>query len=132
KMSSLPLQTPGTAPEECRHNLEIVQRKFGRIPNLWATLANSPILFNSYMSLGHEWEKSRLSAVDREIVFLAASVANQCPYCIAGYTAGLKHMGLNIDIIRGIIYGEPIADPRISALVLLTKEMVAERGMVSD
>jgi uncharacterized peroxidase-related enzyme len=131
-MATLKVHTIASAPEGSRHSLEEVQQRLGNIPNLYGTLANSPELLNGYMALNHQWERTSLTAKERELIFLSASVANQCPYCTAGYTAGLQQMHTGGDIIRQVLYNETVQDPRINALVTLVKELVNNRGFISD
>jgi uncharacterized peroxidase-related enzyme len=131
-MTTLKVHTIASAPEASRHSLEEVQHKLGNIPNLYGTLANSPELLNGYMALNHQWERTSLSPKERELIFLSASVANQCPYCTAGYTAGLQQMHTSGDIIRQVLYNEAVQDPKINALVALVKELVNNRGFVTE
>ena len=130
-MATLKVHDTGSAPNESKHALEEVKHRYGQIPNLWGTLANSPVLLNGYTALNHQWDQSSLTAKEREIVFLSASVANQCPYCMAGYTAGLRRMNVNVDIIRQVLDNDAVEDPKLNALVSLVKEMVNNRGFVS-
>lgn len=131
-MATLKVHSVDSAPEGSKHALEEVKRKLGHVPNLWGTLANSPVMINGYLALNQQWERSSLTVKERELVFLSASVANQCPYCIAGYTAGLRRMNTGVDIIRQILENEVVKDPKINALVTLVKELVNNRGFVSD
>ena len=131
-MATLKVYNIDSAPKESKHALEEVNRRYGQIPNLWGTLANSPALLNGYMALNQQWERSSLTAREREFVFLSASVANQCPYCMAGYTAGLKHMNVGGDIIRQVLNNDTVGDPKLNALVTLVKEIVNNRGFLTD
>jgi uncharacterized peroxidase-related enzyme len=131
-MATLKVYSIESAPAASKHSLEEVQLKLGHIPNLYGTLANSPVLLNGYMALNQQWERSTLSVKEREIVFLSASVANQCPYCTAGYTTGLQQMNTSGDIIRQILYNETVKDLKINALVTMVREVVNNRGFVTD
>jgi uncharacterized peroxidase-related enzyme len=130
-MATLKVHTIETAPEGSRQALEEVQHKLGNVPNLYGTMANSPEMLNGYLALNQQWERSSLSAKERELIFLSASVANQCPYCTAGYTAGLQQMHTGGDIIRQVLYNETVQDPKLNALVTLVKEVVNNRGFIS-
>lgn len=131
-MNSLNVYDIGSAPVESRVALEEVTKRSGHISNLWGTMANSPVMLNSYLAMNREWEKSSLTAKEREIVLLSISVVNQCPYCIAGHCTGLRQLNVGSEIIRQVLYNEAIQDARIGALSALTKEVVANRGFVSE
>ena len=131
-MATLKVRSIDSAPGASKQSLEEVKRRFGRIPNLYDTLANSRALLNGYMALNHQFERSSLSAKERELIFLSASAANQCPYCMAGYSAGLRRMHTNVDTIRERLENDTVEDPKIDALEALVKEVVNNRGHVSE
>jgi uncharacterized peroxidase-related enzyme len=120
-----------TAPEGSRPLLEKVQKSFHFIPNLFGAFANSPVLFGGYLALEGAYEKGTLSAVERQVVLLAASVENSCPYCTAAHSTVLKaFLHVPADVVSAIRSNVPLADPKLNALVALTKEIVAKRGHV--
>ncbi len=79
-----------TAPEKSRPLLEKIQKSFKFIPNLFGVFANSPVLLEGYLGLEGAFDKGSLSAVERSIVLLAASVENSCKYCTAAHSTVLK------------------------------------------
>ncbi len=79
-----------TAPEKSRPLLEKIQRSFKFIPNLFGVFANSPVLLEGYLGLEGAFDKGSLTAVERSIVLLAASVENSCTYCTAAHSTVLK------------------------------------------
>ena len=79
-----------TAPEKSRPLLEKIQKSFKFIPNLFGVFANSPVMLEGYLGLEGAFEKGSLSAVERSIVLLAASVENSCKYCTAAHSTVLK------------------------------------------
>jgi AhpD family alkylhydroperoxidase len=66
------------------------------INNLWRYLAFDPALLES------TWEEvkhvmagpSSLDALTKEMVYLAASIINQCSYCVHSHTAAAKAKGM--------------------------------------
>lgn len=126
-------QTIESAPEGSKATLENIKKGFGFIPNLMATFANSPAVLNGYMGLDAAWEKSSLTPKERHIILLTTSVANKCPYCIAAHSTILKGM-MKVDpsIVKAIRSGEALNDHKLNALVQFTKEVVVERGYVSE
>jgi len=120
-----------SAPEKSRPLLEKVQKSFKFIPNLFGVFANSPVLFEGYLGLEGAFEKGSLSAVERQIVLLAASVENSCKYCTAAHSTVLKaFLHVPADVVSAVRSNQPVSDPKLEALIALTKEIVSQRGHV--
>ena len=119
------------APEKSRLLLENVQKSFKFIPNLFGVFANSSVLLEGYLGLEKTFDKGSLSAVERQVVLLAASVVNSCSYCMAAHSTLLKaFMHVPADVVSAVRSNQPVSDPKLEALVALTKEIVSERGHV--
>jgi uncharacterized peroxidase-related enzyme len=122
-----------TAPEKSRPLLEKVQKSYKFIPNLYANFANSPVLLEGYLALEGVFEKASLSAVERHVVLLAASVENSCKYCTAAHSTVLKtFLHVPAEVVSAVRSNSPLPDPKLNALVALTKEIVSERGHVGE
>src|SRR6202142_1795581 len=70
-------------------------RKTDWINNFWKALARDPV------TLRRTWQSAReimapgaLDAVTKEMIYLAVSVSNQCPYCIASHTVSARKAGM--------------------------------------
>lgn len=119
------------APEKSRPLLEKIQKSFKFIPNLFGVFANSPVLLEGYLGLEGTFDKGSLSAVERSIVLLAASVENSCRYCTAAHSTVLKaFLHVPAEVVAAVRSNVPVSDPKLNALVALTKEIVAKRGHV--
>jgi uncharacterized peroxidase-related enzyme len=120
-----------TAPEASRPLLEKIQKSFKFIPNLFGAFANSPVLLEGYLGLESAFDKGSLSAVERQIVLLAASVENSCKYCTAVHSTVLKaFLHVPAEVVSAVRSNVPLSDPKLNALVALTKEIVVKRGHV--
>ncbi len=121
-----------TAPEKSGPLLENIQKTFKFIPNLFGVFANSPVLLEGYMGLEKIFDKGSLSPVERQIALLSASVENSCRYCTAAHSTVLKSfMHVPAEIVSAVRSNTPVSDPKLNALVALTKEIVSGRGHVS-
>ncbi len=72
-----------------------VERKIGRPSNMYRAMAHRPEALERFVPL----YKTIMGpgAVDRrlkELIYLAASFANECPYCTAGHLAAGKRAGI--------------------------------------
>jgi uncharacterized peroxidase-related enzyme len=120
--------TGHTAPEASRPVLEAVGKAYGFVPNLLATFANSPTTLQGYTTLDGIWEKGTLTAVERQLVLLAASTENACGYCSAAHATVAKMLKADARTVNAVRTGAPIAESKVNALVALTRELVAARG----
>jgi AhpD family alkylhydroperoxidase len=84
------------SPEVCAVYDDIrATRKTDWINNFWKVLANDPA------ALKRTWESSKqimapgaLDPLTKEMLYIAVSVLNQCPYCIASHTASARKKGM--------------------------------------
>lgn len=114
-----------------RERLEEAQRTLGMVPNMYARMANSPGLLETY-SRGYELfrEHSGFSPVEQEVVLLAISRENGCAYCMAAHSFIADQMSkVPPEVTDAIRAGEPIPDPKLAALHHFTQSMVVKRGL---
>ena len=130
-MATLTLQTVESAPQGSKAILQAIQKRNGFIPNLMATFASSPALLNGYVGLDTAWQKSSFSALERQLILLAASVENRCGYCIATHATALEDLKVNRQCILAVRNRGSLGNQRLDALVTLTRELVLERGFVA-
>ena len=128
-----PILSGDQVPANSKPFLDKVHKAFGFTPNLFAAFSNSPVLLEGYLALSVAFDKGTFTSTERQIILLAASVANDCLYCKAAHSTLLKGM-LKVDpeIVSAVREGLPILEPKLDALVNLTREMVIERGHVSE
>jgi uncharacterized peroxidase-related enzyme len=125
--------TVETAPAESRPTLQNIRKAFGFVPNLMATFANSPTTLHGYLALDAVWEKGTFTPQERNLVLLAASVANECGYCIAAHSTALKgFLKTPAEVVAAVRAGKPLPDAKQNALVAFTREIVNQRGHVSE
>jgi len=131
-MKCLEPQTVESAPAGSKEGMKALRKKFGFVSNLMATFANSPSVLDGYLALDTAWEHSSLTATERQIILLTASVENKCLYCTAADATVLKAMKLDVAIVKAIRSRKSLPDERQDALVTLTRELVRERGFVAE
>src|SRR5215470_13664025 len=65
------------------------------INNFWKALAHDPqVLRRTWESVKQIMTPGALDALTKEMVYLAVSASNQCPYCIASHTAAARKAGM--------------------------------------
>lgn len=131
-MTDAPLFTPlliQDAPLASRVLLEQAHRYFGFVPNLLATMAHSPSALRVYLTANLGFQHGTLTPGEQQIVLLAASRENDCEYCSTSHSA-LARFFANVpsDAVIAIESGLPLSDPKLNALVDVTRQLVSHRG----
>ena len=71
-------------------------RKTDYINNFWKALANDPAtLKRTWESIKQIMAPGALDALTKELIYIAVSATNQCPYCIASHTASARNKGMS-------------------------------------
>jgi uncharacterized peroxidase-related enzyme len=132
-MSRLRLHTPESAPEASRPYLQRVQANNGFLPNLVASLANAPTALEAYLTVGEINGRSGLTLAERETIQITAAGIHGCGFCVAGHTAvALKKAQLEPQLVESIRAQQPLSEPRLEAVAVFTRAVIATRGAVSD
>ena len=69
-----------------RELLDTTRRQLGRVPNLYAAMANSPTALASYLAFRGELQHGVLDTKTRERIALLVAELNDCDYCVAAHT----------------------------------------------
>ena len=110
--------------------LDAVKAKLGVLPNMFRTLAHTPVALNAYMQLATITAGGKLDARQREQIALAVGEANDCGYCVAAHSVIGQGAGLSPAQIELARDGQA-DDPRTRAVLQLAQAIVRERGHVS-
>jgi AhpD family alkylhydroperoxidase len=71
-------------------------RKTDWVNNFWKVLANDPAtLSRTWESVKQIMAPGALDPLMKEMIYIAVSVTNQCPYCIASHTASAAKKGMS-------------------------------------
>ncbi len=66
------------------------------VNNFWKAMAHDPAtLRRTWESVKQVMAPGALEAVAKEMIYLAVSASNQCPYCIASHTAAARKAGMS-------------------------------------
>ncbi len=127
RIAPIDLKNPAAA---VAPQLDAVRAKMGKVPNMIATLANSPVALNAYLALGDVAGKGALSAKERERIALTVGQANECDYCVAAHSLVGKLTGLSETEILAARRAQG-TDARTSAIAGLADAIVRDRGLVA-
>jgi len=133
KVINIDLLTIESAPEKSKEILQAAEDKLGFVPNMYKYFANSPALFQTYAK-GYEAFRNDtgFSPAEQEVVFLTASVENDCHYCKAAH-AFLANSTSNVpeQVTDAILHGKEITDEKLNALHKLTLKVIEKKGWLS-
>ncbi|WP_280301753.1 carboxymuconolactone decarboxylase family protein [Nocardia neocaledoniensis] len=129
-MSRLPLVTTETADAEQRELLAEVLRQLGRVPNLYAAMANSPATLRGYLGLRDALGAGALDARTREQLALLIAADNGCEYCVSAHTMRAKKMGFTPAAIAAI--AAVADDPHTEAVLRFARAVLRTGGRVTD
>ncbi len=115
------------APAAAQPTYDGLHGKLGFVPNLYATFAHSPAALNGSIGFGAALAKGELDGREVETIYLAASEANRCAYCVAAHTTVGQLQGLSEAETRGVRTASS-GDARLDAVAALTLSIVASNG----
>ncbi len=124
--------TVDEAPAGSRELLESTSARLGMVPNMYAVMANSPSLLDTYLSGYEKFRRgSGFSPTEQEVAFLTISRFHSCTYCVGVHSAVADLSRVPTEITDALRAGGPVADAKLAALVEFTETMLASRGRPS-
>ena len=130
-MKPYKIYTAETATPPADKLLYAVEDMIGFVPNVFAVLAESESSLRAFIQLNTQLGESSFDATEREIIQTAASVENQCNYCVAGHTAFADMQGIDNKAIEAVRNNEVIDQPKLQALNQFTRTLVNKKGAIS-
>ncbi len=112
--------------------LDDIQQGYGFIPNLFAYMAEAPTTIEAYLAMNDLVSKSSFSPAQQQVALLAASVENNCDFCIIAHRAIGKMSRANPQTLDALHSGSEIEDPSDRALASYVRKVVKQRGLMSD
>lgn len=132
-MPRVPVHTVEDAPAESREILQGLEKRFGKVLNIFGEMAHAPALLESYTAIeGVLKERSSLSEPVRQAIHLTVANVNECSYCEAAYTGAAKMAGHSDDDALAIRRGEMPGDEKLTAMLKICREMTTHQGYVED
>ena len=108
--------------------LEFIEKKMGKIPNLYATIGYSSSALKSMLeteaSLAHD---TSFTTKEREAINLIVSQVNECDYCLAAHTTLAKMRGFTEDDTLEIRKGS-FSEEKLDAVIKLAQSIANNKG----
>lgn len=115
------------APLASRATLKQARLAYGRVPNLLASLAESPTALDSYVQLTANLARGTLQAAQRERIALTISKSSGCGYCLAAHSWLGRRAQLSVQEIQ-----QCISQPGAHPLTRLASRLVETQGALNS
>ena len=125
------VHTIDTAPERSKPLLQGLQTSLGMIPNLAATMAESPELLEGFLRIRSILYAGSFSAGEVQVLALTNAYENGCTYCMALHSALAIKAGVSQASVDALRDGRAPAEPRLAALSGFSRTLVRARGHVT-
>jgi len=135
-ISRFPVPELKDLPEDIRSRILGVQEKAGFVPNVFLTLAHRPDEFRAFVAYHDALmeKEGGITKAEREMIVVATSGANGCPYCVVAHGAILRIRAKNPLISDQIATNYRKADitPRQKAMLDFAFKVALKSAEVSD
>jgi AhpD family alkylhydroperoxidase len=131
-MSVYEVHTIETAPQGSKPLLQNLQGAIGMIPNLAASMAESPELLRGFLSIRQIFYGGTFSPGEIQVLALTNAFENGCRYCIALHSAFALKEGVSKEVVEALRAGRSLKEPKLNALSEFSRALVKRRGHVSD
>lgn len=126
------IHTLESAPEKSKPALQTLTQAIGHIPNLAATMAESPTLANGFVGVFANFHGGSFSGQQKQVLLLTNAVANTCVWAIAFHSTMALKEGIEARDINAIREGRVPNDAKFAALSGFTRALIDKRGHVDE
>lgn len=135
-ISRYPVPQLDALPQDIHDRIVAVQQKSGFIPNVFLALAHRPDEFRAFFTYYDTvmLKESGLTKAEREMIVVATSAVNDCPYCVIAHGAILRIYAKNPLLADQIAVNYRTADltPRQRAMLDFAVKLARQPQEVDD
>jgi AhpD family alkylhydroperoxidase len=131
-MRDYKVHTIESAPEGSRPALQGLKQNVGLVPNLAATMAESPTLVNGFVGAFGNFHSGTFSGAEKQTLLLTNAVVNRCAWAVAFHSTMALKEGVPPAAVQAIRAGRCPDDSKLAALSNYTKALIEHRGHVGD
>jgi uncharacterized peroxidase-related enzyme len=122
---------PARVAGKTKELFDVVQAKWGAVPNVFRVLGNAPAALEGYLNFDGALAGGSFNGKIREQIALAVAESNLCSYCLSAHTFIGDRVGLTEKEIADA--GRAVAaTAKTEAILKLARDIVVRRGEISD
>lgn len=122
---------PEAATGIARELLDATRRQLGRVPNLYAAMAHSPIALQGYLDFRGALQQGVLDLKMRERIALLTAQLNDCDYCVAAHSFRGGKIGMSAEDLFATRHAES-SDTKTAAALRLVKALVLREAASAE
>ena len=122
---------PATAQGRAKELLDATQAQLGRIPNLYASMAQSPAALDGYLAFRSALGKGVLTLHMRERIALLTAAINDCGYCVSAHTFRGAKVGLTTTELAAVQKSQS-EDAKSMAGLQFVDVLLQGRGLITN
>jgi uncharacterized peroxidase-related enzyme len=135
-ISRYPVPALDELPQDVRARILEVQQKAGFVPNVFLALSRRPDEFRAFFAY-HDallLREGGLTKAEREMIVVATSGANDCPYCVVAHGAILRIYAKNpyIADLVATNYRKAGLSPRQNAMLAFALKVALRSAEIDD
>lgn len=119
-----------SAPEKSKPALQALRQNLGMIPNLAATMAESPVLIAGFVGAFANFHGGTFTGTQKQVVLLTNAVANASPWAVAFHSTLALKEGVDAEDVRAVRERRLPGEPRLAALSAFARALIERRGHV--
>jgi alkylhydroperoxidase family enzyme len=131
-MHRFTLHTIESAPEKSRQTLQALEQKFGFLPNVMATMAESPVLLNGFAGSFGNFHGGSFNECEKQVLLLTNAVTFKCPWTVAAHSTFALEDGVPEADVNAIRAGKLPQDPKYAALSAMSRALIEKRGNLAE
>ena len=129
----IPGYEPGGGDPEKDQALKDISKMFGGlIPNFHKVLANSRAVVMAFEAMRRHLQKTKLRAIEREIVSVEVSRRTKCHYCMSAHSSFAQQLKMSREDIKAMREGRPMSNPRHALVQRAAKRIWDTQGRLSE
>lgn len=121
-----------TAPEKSKTALQGLKQNLGFIPNLAATMAESPVLLGSFVGAFGNFHGGTFNGAEKQVLLLSNAVANGCAWAVAFHSTLALKEGIDAEDVRALREKRLPKPAKLAALSGFTRALIEKRGHVDE
>ena len=130
-MTTFAVHTIESAPEGSKDALTRLRTDVGMIPNLAASMAESPELLKGFLAVRQILYSGTLTPAEVQVLSLTNAFENGCRYCMALHSTFALKVGVSSASVEALRNGQPPHEPKLAGLSTFSRRLVRSRGQVS-